>query len=229
VEGRINRVPEVGSGLTAAGRFGLKASQPSLRQQIAAAAHAELGLTSELFPEESCTAAQHRCRTFPRSEAPDLSREQLDGLEIYLRLLPPSRTTRDTEATAQGASLFLRAGCDSCHVPELRTSAGAALPQLAAQSVPAYTDLLLHDLGEGLADGVAEFGARPSEWRTPALWGLSQSRSSDGERALLHDGRARSVAEAILWHGGQAQSAREAYRRMSGAQRRALAAFLDSL
>ena len=141
----------------------------------------------------------------------------------------------DAPEVVAGEALFRGAGCDACHVPALRTGthtgtgASAALPQLAAQTVPAYTDLMLHDLGEALADGAPEFGAGPRDWRTAPLWGLAQSPSIDGSRFLLHDGRARSVAEAILWHGGQALPAREVYRRMNRGQRHALATFLESL
>jgi CxxC motif-containing protein (DUF1111 family) len=227
VEGRVNRVPDVQTGARADGRFGLKAGQPSLRQQIAAAAHADIGLTSALFPAEDCTAAQRECSLFPRAAGPELSPEQLDALELYLRLLAPPRGDRVAPEAAEGEVLFRRAGCDTCHVPALRTGAHAALPQLAGQAVQAYTDLMLHDLGAALADGAPEFAAGPREWRTPPLWGLGQTAPGQ-HRSLLHDGRARSVTEAILWHGGQAHASRQAYRRMSAAQRRALAAFVES-
>jgi CxxC motif-containing protein (DUF1111 family) len=225
VEGRVNRVPDVQTGARVAGRFGLKAGQPSLRQQIAAAAHADIGLTSALFPAEDCTAAQRECSLFPRATGPELSPEQLDALERYLRLLPPPpRGNRVAPEAAEGAVIFRRAGCDACHVPALRTGTQAGI----GQTVHAYTDLMLHDLGEALADGAPEFAAGPREWRTPPLWGLAQTAPGQ-ERSLLHDGRARSVTEAILWHGGQAHASRQAYRRLSAAQRRALAAFVESL
>ena len=230
VEGRINRVPELASGRALPGRFGLKANQPSLRQQIAAAAHAELGLTSVLFPEENCTAAQRECRAFPRGATPELSTAQLDALEFYLRLLAaPARRNVDDDSVQQGERLFARAGCNACHVPALRTGTTAALPQLAERTIHPYTDLLLHDLGAALADGRPDFAAGPRDWRTPALWGLGLSAAVNGNAFLLHDGRARSVAEAILWHGGQATEARDAYRAMSRAERAALNAFVDSL
>ena len=116
-----------------------------------------------------------------------------------------------------------------CHAPELRTGKQAALETLARQTIEPYTDLLLHDLGEGLADGRPDLEAGPREWRTAPLWGLGLSQAVNGNAWLLHDGRARSIEEAILWHGGQAHSARETYRAMTGVQREALAAFLRSL
>jgi len=229
IAGRPNRVADLESGGVRSGRFGLKASQPTLRQQIAHAYHADLGVTSTLFPLENCPAAQVACAKMPVPPRPELQVDQLDAIEFYVRVLaPPPVGNTDPEQRQRGQQLFRQAQCALCHYPDLRT-AEAPLPALAHQTIHAYTDLLLHDMGEGLADGRPEFEAGPRDWRTAPLWGLAASGPGNGGLALLHDGRARSVAEAILWHGGEGRAARDAFARMPRADREALVAFVLSL
>jgi CxxC motif-containing protein (DUF1111 family) len=229
MQGRLNRVPDVESGQSVAGRFGLKANQATIRSQLATALHADLGVITPVFPEENCTAVQRECRTMPPGARPELSAAEMDALEFYLRMLaPPARREPDTEVQ-QGERLFAQAGCAVCHAPALHTADRAALPQLARQTIRPYTDLLLHDLGEGLSDGRPDFEAGPRDWRTAPLWGLGLSQTVNGHAWLLHDGRARSIEEAILWHGGQARRARETYRAMTAMEREALVAFVRSL
>jgi CxxC motif-containing protein (DUF1111 family) len=173
---------------------------------------------------------QRECRALAPGARPELSAVELDALEFYIRMLaPPARRGRDALDVQQGEALFAQAGCAVCHAPALRTGDQAALQQLARQTIRPYTDLLLHDLGEGLSDGRPDFEAGPRDWRTAPLWGLGLSQAVNGNAWLLHDGRARSIEEAILWHGGQAHRAREAYRALTAAQRAALAAFVRSL
>ena len=130
----------------------------------------------------------------------------------------------------RGEIVFGQAQCAACHLPEMKTArAFPPLPQLANQTFHAYTDLLLHDMGEQLADGRPDFEAGPRDWRTPPLWGLGLSATVNGSTALLHDGRARNATEAILWHGGEAAGSREAFRNMGKADRDALVRFLDSI
>jgi CxxC motif-containing protein (DUF1111 family) len=226
--GRRNVVWNMSSRQFADGRFGWKAAQPDLRQQIAHAHHEDMGVTSRLFPQENCGSTQLDCQRFRTTEQPLLSDEQLDDLGFLLRSLPSPSRQLPSPATqsivVQGEKLFRQAGCATCHVPRIRTGVSAALPSLSKQTVPAYTDLRLHDMGAGLADGRPEFRASGRAWRTAPLWGLGADASS-----LLHDGRARSIAEAILWHGGEADRARRAYQQMTVTHRRALGAFLDSL
>jgi CxxC motif-containing protein (DUF1111 family) len=230
MQGRLNRVPDVKAAPAAPGRFGLKANQATIRSQIATALHADLGVISPLFPEENCTPVQHECGTLSPGAQPELSAAELDALEFYIRMLaPPARRERDAVEVQHGERLFAQAGCAVCHAPVLRTGHHAASPQLARQTIHPYTDLLLHDLGDGLADGRPDFEAGPRDWRTAPLWGLGLSQTVNGNAWLLHDGRARSIEEAILWHGGQAWAPREAYRAMTRAQRAALAAFVRSL
>jgi CxxC motif-containing protein (DUF1111 family) len=210
--GRVHRMHD------GVGRFGHKATQPSLRHQIAMALHADLGVTSSLRPSENCMAAQGECRAFPATGRPEIGDDELDRLEDYLRgiAIPVRRNTADVEVR-HGERLFAELGCAACHVPEL--------PLGSERRIGPYSDLLLHDLGPGLADGLPEGDAGPADWRTAPLWGLGLHR----EAALLHDGRARSLEEAVLWHGGQAQRSRDGFRRLSAADRRALLAFLGSL
>jgi CxxC motif-containing protein (DUF1111 family) len=132
-------------------------------------------------------------------------------------------------AVQQGEALFAQAACSACHVPELRTGAKPAIRAAADLTIHPYTDLLLHDMGEDLADGRPDFAASGRQWRTAPLWGIGLLREVNGHTDLLHDGRARNVTEAILWHGGQAEQAREAFRRMSKAEREALVRFVESL
>jgi CxxC motif-containing protein (DUF1111 family) len=228
--GRPNVVWDVNAQRTALGRFGLKGNQPSLRQQIASAFISDLGVNSPVYPEENCPEVQVQCRQFPPAGYPELTAGQLDALEFYVRVLAvPERRDADDPDVQRGERLFVSAQCAVCHVAEITTGDFPALPQLAGQTIHPYTDLLLHDMGAGLADGRPDFQAGPRDWRTPPLWGLGLSETVNGNAWLLHDGRARNATEAILWHAGEAQGAREAFRAMSKADREALLAFLRSL
>jgi len=234
VRGRVNLVWDAARGAFAIGRFGLKANQPSLRQQNAGAFDGDLGLTSTLFPHHGCTAAQTACRAAAGEDAgdtkPELSDEQLDLVTLYTRALAvPARQNADDPMVRVGEGLFAAIGCAACHTPTLRTGPSPALPELAGRTIHPYTDLLLHDMGDGLADGRPDFQATGRQWRTPPLWGLGMTAVVTDRPAYLHDGRARSVLEAILWHGGEAEPAREAVRRMPLLNRKALLAFLESL
>jgi CxxC motif-containing protein (DUF1111 family) len=161
---------------------------------------------------------------------PEITRLRLEATELYLRALTvPMRRHLEDAQVQRGEQLCARAHCAYCHVPELRTGADAPLAQLANQTIRPYTDLLLHDMGEGLADGRPDFLAGGNDWRTPPLWGIGLSETVNGANAFLHDGRARTFTEAILWHGGEASASREAFRNFSREDRQALNAFLHSL
>ena len=148
----------------------------------------------------------------------------------YVALLGVSarRDLSDTDALA-GEQLFDSLGCIKCHTPSLTTSAHAPLTELRNQTIHPYTDLLLHDMGTGLADNMGEGVAAGSEWRTPPLWSIGLTAGVSGGEAYLHDGRAQTLAEAILWHGGEAEVSKEAFRTDSAANRAALIKFLKSL
>ena len=229
--GRPNYVWDVVNKRTSLGRFGWKANQPSLKQQIATAAMGDMGLSSRLFPDQNCPPAQEICARHLPGNVPEIINHEIEALELWLQGLavPARRNTNDPEVR-RGEKLFVEAKCAVCHQPEMKTAEKfLPLPQLADQTFRAYTDLLLHDMGEELADGRPDFKAGPRDWRTPPLWGLGLSQTVSGSTAMLHDGRARNVTEAILWHGGEAEVSREAYRNMNKADREALVRFIESI
>jgi CxxC motif-containing protein (DUF1111 family) len=231
LNGRPNYVWDAINQRRALGRFGWKANQPSVRQQIAMAAWGDMGVTSSLLPRQNCTDVQTLCRAEVPGNDPELTDAQWHELEIWtLGLAAPARRDWDDAEVQRGAQLFEAAGCAHCHLPTLATAdMYARLPPLSRQTLHAYTDLLLHDMGEALADGRADFEAGARDWRTAPLWGLGLSEIVNGHGALLHDGRARDLPEAILWHGGEARPAREAFRRMRKDERAALIKFLRSI
>lgn len=229
ISGRPNRVFDQVTGDIALGRFGWKAGQPNLNQQNADAFFNDMGLSTSLFSGRSCTEAQTDCLAMPHGGEPEVSDNILSMVLFYTRNLgvPARRNVNDREVLA-GKTLFYRAGCQSCHVPEF-TTGDAAEPELANQLIRPYTDLLLHDMGEGLADNRPEFEATGREWRTPPLWGIGLTQAVSGHSQFLHDGRARNLLEAVLWHGGEAEPAKSAVLDFDQAERSALLAFLESL
>lgn len=230
VKGRVNRVWNPSSAALEAGRFGYKANMPTLRAQIAGAFLGDLGITSDLHPVENCSAAQSACRQAPTGGAPELSTRQLDDVEFYLaHLAVPARRNADSEVVRRGEALFAQAGCAQCHRPSLSTGASPRFPRLAGQTIAPYTDLLIHDMGSGLADGRPDFAASGREWRTPPLWGIGLTQTISEQQRYLHDGRARSLTEAILWHGGEAKVASKRFAALPAGERRALLTFLESL
>ncbi len=228
--GRPNYVWDSIGGRRTLGRFGWKANQPSLKQQIVTAAIGDMGVASRFFPEQNCPPAQDICARHLPGNVPELGTAEIDTVELWLRGLaaPARRNMRDPDVQ-RGGQLFAQAQCAVCHVPELRTGAATVMRQLSNQAFRAYTDLLLHDMGEELADGRPDFLAGPRDWRTPPLWGLGLSQTVSGSSAMLHDGRARNVTEAILWHGGEAAGSREAFRNMPKEEREALVKFVEAI
>jgi CxxC motif-containing protein (DUF1111 family) len=231
ISGRPNYVPDVRSGgVPVLGRFGWKANQPTIEQQNATALQEDLGITSDLFPAHACSPRQEACRTAKPAGKPELTGADLARLTLYTRLLaaPARRAARDPEVL-RGEALFRQIGCEGCHHPRFETGFQAGLPELSGQTLHPYTDLLLHDLGPGLADGRPDFAADGTEWRTAPLWGLGSSKAAGREARLLHDGRARTAEEAILWHGGEAETSQDRFRKLSKEDRTALLRFLGSL
>jgi CxxC motif-containing protein (DUF1111 family) len=214
VSGRVNMVWNAELGATVIGRFGHKATTPTLREQTAGAFEADLGLSNQLFLEPDGMQ--------------DLTDEALAATTFFVSVLAvPAAAPRDA-AARRGRRLFDDFGCAACHMPTLVTG-DHAVPELAHQTIHPYTDLLLHDVGDLLSDGRRDFTASGVEWRTTPLWGLGLVRLVAPEATFLHDGRARTIAEAILWHGGEARLAREAFRLADKAQRDALIGFLQTL
>lgn len=230
ISGRLNQVWNAATQRHKPGRFGWKAEQPTVRQQVAGAFNGDMGLTTSLFPAENHTAAQTAATRQPDGGAPEVSDQILDSVAFYARTLAvPARRGVDDPAARRGEELFRMAKCAACHREELTTGDVPGLPQLSRQTIRPYTDLLLHDLGAGLSDDRPAFAADGREWRTPPLWGIGLVPKVNGHSFLLHDGRARSLAEAILWHGGEAEQSRAAFRQMPRADREALVKFLESL
>ena len=218
------------------GRFGWKAGQPTVRQQVSQAFLGDIGLSSALAHGSAgdCTDAQTACRTAPNGEDEtehvEVTGQMMELVVFYARNLgvPARRKVSDRQVLA-GKKVFYESGCAACHRPKYVTRDLPDQPEQSAQLIWPYTDLLLHDMGDGLADGRPEGVADGREWRTPPLWGLGLTGTVSGHTQLLHDGRARNALEAILWHGGEAQAARDRTASLSKAQRAALLAFLDSL
>lgn len=230
IRGVPNRVWDEALGKTVIGRFGWKAGQPNLNQQNVHAFSGDMGLTTSLLPHDDCTEAQATCRAMPNGGEPEVSDNILRTVLFYARnLAVPARRGVDDLEVRRGKQLFHDAGCQKCHVPSYVTAADAAEPELANQTIRPYTDMLLHDMGEGLADDRPEFEASGRQWRTPPLWGIGLTETVNGHTRFLHDGRARNLLEAILWHGGEAESARQAVIDFDASERGALLAFLNSL
>lgn len=230
ISGRANQVWDDARGQSVLGRFGWKAGQPTLNQQNAHAFAGDMGLTTSLLPADDCTSAQAACQQMPNGGSPEVSDNILASVLFYSRnLAVPQRRQVDAPQVLKGKTLFHQAGCASCHTPKFITRADAAEPELASQTIRPYSDLLLHDMGPGLADQRPEFLASGQEWRTPPLWGIGLTQQVSGHTQFLHDGRARNLLEAIFWHGGEAQAARDAVSHFSRDEREALLAFLNSL
>ena len=214
ISGRVNRVWDVATGAAALGRFGHKANQPSLLQQAAAAYANDMGISSPIFPDEG--------------GATDISLDIVELTAFYTSSLAVPAPATLTPEAERGQELFSSFGCGGCHVTEAETG-DHELAIVSRQAIEPYTDLLLHDMGEGLADGRPDFLASGSEWRTAPLWGIGLVQTVQPGSGYLHDGRARTIAEAILWHGGEAEASRERFRRAAEADRAALLSFLGSL
>ncbi len=247
ISGRANRVVDATSGNTLLGRYGWKAAQPSLRHQISAALNTDMGVMTSLMPNPDCGSEQTDCG----SAGVELTDDHLLDLEKYIALLGvrPQRNY-DDEAVIAGEARFTDIGCAACHTPTFETSPYHPFAELRSQTIHPYSDFLLHDMGDGLADTLSEGDASGREWRTQPLWGLGLSACVTGgvtgdkgnpafgddtgevcdpEHAYLHDGRARTLEEAILWHGGEGQASTNAYQALTDTEKANLLEFLKSL
>lgn len=236
VSGRANVVWSTEYDMPMLGRFGLKAGAPTIREQSAAAFAGDIGISNPLFPAAwgECTEAQPSCRAAPHGDTDDrgfeIDKEGLDLVTFYSRnLAVPARRNADDPQVLRGKEVFYSTGCTACHTPAYVTHRLKDQPEQSFQLIWPYSDLLLHDMGEGLADHRPEARATGTEWRTPPLWGIGLTEQVSGHSYFLHDGRARNLLEAILWHGGEAQERRDAVIDMPKADRDALIAFLESL
>lgn len=247
ISGRANLVNDPqDSGITRLGRFGWKASTSSVLHQTAAALNTDMGVKTSVLPNLDCGSAQSNCNAGGRT----FSDTRLNELVTYLTTLGvrPQRgwkTGVEDQSIIQGKELFMHIGCDGCHTPNMQTSAFHPFAEVRDQTIHPYSDLLLHDMGDGLADNLGEGLASGSEWRTTPLWGLGHSACVTGgvinptgqegdevcspKEAYLHDGRARSIDEAIRWHGGEAENSKNQYQLIGSQQKQELLTFLESL
>ncbi|MBP9837352.1 MAG: thiol oxidoreductase [Proteobacteria bacterium] len=216
ISGRVNHVWDIVLQVAKIGRFGRKANSVNLLEQAAAAYTNDIGVDNPLIPATDGSV--------------EIDGDVLTSAEFYTQTLAvPSAGNINDPSVKYGEKLFVGFKCASCHIPELNT-AKHQISGLSNQRIFAYTDLLLHDMGQGLADGRADFEASGSEWKTQALWGIGiTSTILSNTASYLHDGRARTLEEAILWHGGEALESRERFRQSSKADREALISFLRSL
>jgi CxxC motif-containing protein (DUF1111 family) len=247
VKGQANFVYDPETGAVRLGRFGWKAAKVSLRHQAASALLLDMSVTSPVYPNRSCSTDPAGCRSAPAQSG--ISEADLQSISRYLALVavPAQRSIPsgfpkgvapldehrvDPVQVAAGARLFQGMRCTACHTAEMKTGSGHLFAELRNQTIKPYTDLLLHDMGAGLADKLVEGQASGSMWRTPALWGIGYTDKVMGNSAkvgYLHDGRARNLVEAIMWHGGEADRARQRFENLSKADRDSLVAFLKSL
>ena len=230
ISGRLNYVRNVETGNLEVGRFGWKANQPTVRQQVAGAFKGDIGITSSLFPDEPCAPGQTDCQQTETGGAPELSESILDRVTLYSSTLAvPKRRNWEEEVVLQGKALFNTIGCAKCHTPFFETGTHPDFPEFSDMPIRPYSDLLLHDMGQGLADNRPDGLASGTEWRTPPLWGIGLIKVVNDHTFLLHDGRARNMEEAILWHGGEADEVKTAFMELNLTERNSIISFLESL
>jgi len=212
------------------GRFGWKATQPSVEEQVAGAFVNDMGITSPMQRNEVVTAVEDAQIEYVSGGSPEMTEHKLQRVTFYSQnIAVPVRRDVADPVVRRGKWLFDELGCASCHVSELRTGDDHELAAYRDQVIRPYTDLLLHDMGEALADQKHDGDAKPNEWRTPPLWGIGLFDEVSGHTLFLHDGRARDLTEAVLWHGGEGEASRDAFKRLHKRDRDALIAFLNSL
>ncbi len=229
ISGRPNYVYDVESNSLKMGRFGWKANQPNVKQQVAGAFSNDMGITSYLFPDEHCPPGVD-CGSYPNGGSPEITNESFDRVVLYSRSLSvPMRRNYKDQDVLNGKKLFNDMKCIACHKPKMQTGDSYFISGFRNQTIRPYTDLLLHDMGEGLADNATDFLANGNEWRTPPLWGIGLIETVNKHTNFLHDGRARNLTEAILWHGGEAKASKEKFKKLSVKDREDVLKFLNSL
>ncbi|MEQ8331880.1 di-heme oxidoredictase family protein [Nisaea sp.] len=237
ISGRGNRIKSKLTQEVMLGRFGWKANQATLKDQVTDAFSGDLGISSSLHPANAgdCTPAQSACMTAPdggdaKSGNVEINDHLLDLVTFYSRnLAVPARRDADDPQVLAGKRVFYEAGCIACHRPKYVTPRDPLRPEQSFQLIWPYTDMLLHDMGDGLADNRPDGFADGREWRTPPLWGIGLTKTVSGHTDFLHDGRARNLLEAILWHGGEAAAARNRVIDLPTGDRENLLRFLNSL
>ncbi len=227
ISGKANRVFNPVNNLFELGRFGWKANNASLLEQTAGAIHQDIGITSYIFPQES---ASGQVQDDGLTDDPEIDSQSLVNLAFYVQSLAvPKRRFFNDANTNNGKKIFFNIGCNNCHTQKYITGNSSPFTFLNNQTIYPYTDMLLHDMGNDLADGRPDFLANGNEWRTPPLWGIGLSELVNGHTSLLHDGRARNILEAIMWHGGEAESQINKVSKLSKKDREDLVKFVSSL
>lgn len=227
ISGRPNYVWDPVTQTTRLGRFGWKAGTPSVLVQTAGAFNEDMGLTNYLKPVESSTGQSNGD---PNSSSPEITDVLLENVVFYaLTLGVPATRGFDNPEVIAGQKIFEQIKCSSCHIASFTTGNYDGIPEISNQKIYPYTDMLLHDMGDELADNRAEFEANGNEWKTRPLWGIGLTAITSGHTSFLHDGRARNLTEAILWHGGEAEKSREDFKKLSEDDRNLLLKFLQSL
>jgi CxxC motif-containing protein (DUF1111 family) len=227
ITGKANYVYNPFTQKTELGRFGLKANTSSILVQVAAAYQQDIGITSYVFPQESSFGQPQASNLADDPELPD---SILNATSFYVKTLAVPARRNTTDGTVKGGEkLFTQVNCSGCHRPVIQTGVDLTLSQISNQRIQPFTDLLLHDMGDGLADNRPDFLATGKEWRTAPLWGIGLFEKTNGTPYYLHDGRARSIEEAILWHSGEAQKAKQQFMQLSSADRSKLLMFIRSL
>ncbi|HET8573774.1 MAG TPA: di-heme oxidoredictase family protein [Edaphocola sp.] len=227
ITGHPNYVYDPQTGKTELGRFGLKANVPTLLAQVAGALQQDMGVTNYVYSRES---SYGQSQYDDSHDDPDVPDSIVNALTFYVQTLaaPARRNVTDPDVQ-HGEKLFTQINCSGCHTPTVYTDVDVRLPMLSHQRIHPYTDMLLHDMGSDLGDGRPDYKAGGSEWRTSPLWGVGLFPKTNGEAFYLHDGRARTLIEAILWHGGEAERAKDAFVHLSRSDRDDLVKFLKSL
>ncbi|WP_130735840.1 di-heme oxidoredictase family protein [Flavobacterium sp. J27] len=229
ISGKVNYVYDVVSQTTQMGRFGWKANQPNVKQQVAAAFSGDIGITSSIFPNENIPAG-YDGSSIPNGGTPEITDETLEKVVLYSSALSvPARRNYQSQQVLKGKEIFNAIDCAKCHIPKMTTSNNYYIEAFRNQIIRPYTDLLLHDMGPELADNAPDYLADGNEWRTPPLWGIGLIPTVNNHTYLLHDGRARNVEEAILWHGGEATAAKNNFKNLSQTDRQKVLDFINSL
>ncbi len=229
VSGKINYVHDVRTNSKKIGRFGWKANQPNIRQQVAAAFLGDMGITTSMFSNENAPFGVD-LTAIANGGTPEISDLNFDRVVLYSSTLAvPARRNYAEQNVLKGKKTFETIGCANCHIPKIQTGNNHTITALRNQTIRPYTDLLLHDMGADLADNTPDFKATGTEWRTQPLWGIGLIETVNNHTNLMHDGRAKNVTEAILWHGGEAKSAKDKFKKLTATERSELLEFINSL
>ncbi len=228
ISGKPNYVWDPANKKMALGRFGWKAGTPSVLVQSAGAYNEDMGVTNPVKPIESTYGQSNGDNSV--HETSEIDMKTLEDVTFYsLTLGVPAGRNFDNPTVIKGRQLFEKINCIGCHAASFTTGTLDGVPEVSNQKIYPYTDMLLHDLGEGLADNRPEYDANGREWKTRPLWGLGLTNVTSGHTTLLHDGRARNITEAILWHDGEAKKSKNDFKALSKEERDALLAFLNAL